>query len=626
MRRRLWAGAALLAAATAAALAGVTTEPKLDDGLIVHEWGTFLGMGGSDGVTLDGMYHEEHALPAFVHARGRDQLRLPTAILKGETPVIYFYTNKAQKVRVEVRFPQGIWTQWYPQAQVLSPALSQLADATQARHGRILWCAEIIPEALFRKDPRATFVQPDLFSGRLANPLLGPTEPPPVAVDALWKYARQVDAAIVRTPDQTRPESPGEIERFLFYRGLGQAPLPLTFSADEGGTLQSSAGDRHGARHVFVVRVENGRGAFTYREQIQPGERLTGLIPDLAQSAEPVDRLADSLAHAMAARLEDCGLYTKEARAMVNTWKTSYFRSDGVRALVVMPQAWTDEFIPITVTPKPRELTRVMVGRLELLTPERERLAEAAIRDLGADDSSRRQEAFAYLRDQGRYVEPVIRRVLATTADPAQRNRCRQLLATDFVTDLRSSAHAASDGRSVGDDPVYLRAQLAAVLKSIGLSDEANAEGQATLEALRKRPVPKMDHDDSRPYLRAFARATEATGDDLAATGWYERFIRFGSQVGQKRNCVACHQDAGPQNLDWFRDWWAGDRYAALVRRTGRLEPTISTQETNLIFHPEDTATRMMLAYLYQQKGDSQAARAIWTLVRLEDGRVASQP
>ena len=40
---------------------------------VVHEWGTFLAMGGSDGVALDGMYHEEHGLPSFVHARGRDQ-------------------------------------------------------------------------------------------------------------------------------------------------------------------------------------------------------------------------------------------------------------------------------------------------------------------------------------------------------------------------------------------------------------------------------------------------------------------------------------------------------------------------------------------------------------------------
>src|SRR3982750_1218206 len=90
----------------AAILCGATpAEP----GLVVHEWGTFLAMNGSDGVTLDGMYHEEHALPAFVHARSRDQLRLPSVLLKGETPVIYFYTQHKQEVLLNVSFPRGLW-------------------------------------------------------------------------------------------------------------------------------------------------------------------------------------------------------------------------------------------------------------------------------------------------------------------------------------------------------------------------------------------------------------------------------------------------------------------------------------------------------------------------------------
>ena len=93
---------------------------KVSD-LVVHEWGTFLGMSGADGTALEGMYHEEHALPAFVHSRSRDQLRLPTMLLKGETPVIYFYTKDKQNVTVGVHFPRGTWTQWYPQAAEVFP-------------------------------------------------------------------------------------------------------------------------------------------------------------------------------------------------------------------------------------------------------------------------------------------------------------------------------------------------------------------------------------------------------------------------------------------------------------------------------------------------------------------------
>src|SRR5262249_35027071 len=72
----------LVIVASSVAVGASTSGSKL----VVHEWGTFLAMNGSDGVTLDGMYHEEHALPAFVHARGRGELRLRTSNLKGETP------------------------------------------------------------------------------------------------------------------------------------------------------------------------------------------------------------------------------------------------------------------------------------------------------------------------------------------------------------------------------------------------------------------------------------------------------------------------------------------------------------------------------------------------------------
>src|SRR5262245_8072630 len=122
-----------------AALAGGPSPAASNGDLVVHEWGTFLAMNGSDGITLDGMYHEEHALPAFVHSRGRDQLRISSVRLKGETPVIYFYTKQPQDIEVSVRFPQGIWTQWYPQAGIMGPQLSEATSGSALRNGHIHW-------------------------------------------------------------------------------------------------------------------------------------------------------------------------------------------------------------------------------------------------------------------------------------------------------------------------------------------------------------------------------------------------------------------------------------------------------------------------------------------------------
>ena len=59
--RKILAAGSLVAIAAGTLAAGADASRT---GLVVHEWGTFLAMNGSDGVTLDGMYHEEHALPA----------------------------------------------------------------------------------------------------------------------------------------------------------------------------------------------------------------------------------------------------------------------------------------------------------------------------------------------------------------------------------------------------------------------------------------------------------------------------------------------------------------------------------------------------------------------------------
>src|SRR4029077_19842287 len=62
------------------------------------------------------------------------------------------------------------------------------------------------------------------------------------------------------------------------------------------------------------------------------------------------------------------GLYPREAGAMVNTWKDSWFDEEGLRVLYVLPRSWTDATLPITFVPDPRDLVRVMVARAEIIS------------------------------------------------------------------------------------------------------------------------------------------------------------------------------------------------------------------------------------------------------------------
>lgn len=564
--------------------------PASDKGLVVHEWGTFLAMNGSDGVTLDGMYHEEHALPGFVHARRTSELRLPGSNLKGETPVIYFYTNTPTRVNVQVGFPSGVWTQWYPQASYVGPTLVQTGSLMNPRNGRIGWMVDVIPPSMPHKTPPAT-------------------DP-----DALWKHTRDVDAAFVSPVGSgSVSDTSSESERFIFYRGLGDARLPLTVSATGGARLTCGAG-LTSVKHVYVLRVENGQGVYRYLPSLECDKSMSDVVPTMTKGLA-VSRFADTLADDMAARLVDSGLYAKEARAMVNTWRTSYFTSDGVRVLFVLPQSWTDKFIPMTITPAPAELVRVMVGRIELLTASREYEAEAAISNLASPDSRVRESAFAFLREQGRYVEPIIRRTLQTTKDERVRVMSRRLLTTDFVTDLRSAINDAADGSVVPQATAFTRAQLASLLREVGLENEARAEGELALAALAEMPRPKMTDHASRNTYRAWARASEGVGKDADALQWYGEFVEFGSTFN---TCSGCHSLAGPRDNSFFRDWWAGRRFGELAVRTGEAHAMIDADERRLKEKKSDLLSLIRLAYLYEARGDSARAAQLWTQV---DGR-----
>ena len=113
---------------------------------------------------------------------------------------------------------------------------------------------------------------------------------------------------------------------------------------------------------------------------------------------------------------------------MVKTWKSSWFREEGTRVLYSLPQAETDSLLPLHLQPQPRELVRVMVGRLETLTPEQERRIEALVSRLGADDPAVRDQTSAEIKRLGRFAEPALTRIVASSTDPEAQTKAQALL------------------------------------------------------------------------------------------------------------------------------------------------------------------------------------------------------
>lgn len=378
-------------------------------------------MADSDGIVIDGMYHEEHALPAFVHHRTEDTTFSRIATLKGETPVIYFYTDQPRRVRVSVDFPTGIWTHWFPAAVRAGRYAGNASAENPLTNGHLGWVANLTPPS--------------------PNDRLPPTQP-----GALWNFARQVpDAATVRMTADTvlladnkvgpmtprRVPGSGETERFLFYRGLGKANLPVRFLPEEnGGQLTCS----EPVRHILVVEVKGGR--ITCREF--PTLALGQTLSKVTQQMRPTS--AEALARRMSQNLQQAGLFPAEARALVNTWKSSYFGSDGVRVLFLLPQTWTERFLPMRIAPSPDRLVRVMVGRIEGLTRTREQTVADAVRQFPHEP----ERSFATLEAQGRYLEPILNRLVRTPSSPEVGEIAARLLQTDYVRSAEPQSGSAA--------------------------------------------------------------------------------------------------------------------------------------------------------------------------------------
>ncbi len=420
MRRLPFAFAALAGLLGLVALSfcpPVRGEPDKDAGhLTVHEWGTFLSVQGSDGATMGGMVESEEQLPRFVRERSLGGYSRASLYQKMETPVTYFYTDRPTEVSVQVTMPRGLLTHWFPTAHAFGPPTQNTLDTSAGSF--IDWGQLIVTP-----DPNK---QPDLLGG--SHGTRGWPELYGVAENDTWRFARDTDSALVKF----KRGSQDRYEKFLFYRGLGSFELPLEVrSSGSDGDLKLTLRNRAGEtlRGVFGIWVKNGTIRYGAMDDLK-GEAVRDV--DVGSTLTNHYHLKDGVAKVkedVAASLVKAGLYPKEAQAMVNTWERSYFQNDGLRVLYILPRNDVDRQIPIQITPKPEELVRVMVGRIEVLTPDSEKRIEAALAKMSAEDVTAYNAAMAELDRLGRLKEPVLRRIAVLTRSPEVKERAETLIA-----------------------------------------------------------------------------------------------------------------------------------------------------------------------------------------------------
>jgi hypothetical protein len=381
-----------------AAMAPLCAAPA-DPGYTAHEWGTFTSVQGADGVQMDWNPLTVSELPPFVYELNRVRGKNAPALLlaktgmvckqRMETPVIYFYSDRERTLDVAVDFPQGTITEWYP--------LESAADLSIRRPGQ----PQPKRPALEWKNLRVL--------------------PPDATVDGLptensgshYYAARETDASLVSV---TTSDKKSEIEKFLFYRGTGNfaAPLTVTLEDKSRDVLQLTNTGAEPLSAVFVLEVRGNEGRVFGAGNLAPGAYRK--LPLLRREAfRPLEQIRARLGGDMRAALVAAGLYEREAAAMVNTWEASWFAEQGTRVLYILPRAWTDRVLPLTIQPAPAEVARVMVGRAEVITPAMEQTLLKQVERYIAASESERPAVVADTRalGYGRFMEPTLRRLFA---------------------------------------------------------------------------------------------------------------------------------------------------------------------------------------------------------------------
>jgi len=426
-RQRIRIVASVGLTATALALVAFSASEGKSN-YVAHEWGTFTSVQGSDGVLLDWRPLETSQLPSFVYDWNKPGLNrlaggftkvVLTSLQRMETPVIYFYANEEQTVDVSVQFPRGRITEWYPQVDQIGPARvipGQVVTTLDAGIHKLGVKPEFTFTSLLRqhvaKDSRIVWTGVRILPTEQHTNITSL-----VLLDISGSHyfaARETDSAFVRVNSLSQTNPLPEYDKFLFYRGVGSfaTPLHVTMTSDHSLTLTNTGGEA--LSHLFVLRLHDGQGQFIHLEELgRDSEQTVKLDGKDRSQAEVFTGLEQEIVAALTAE----GLYPREATAMVNTWKDSWFAEDGVRVLYVLPRAWTDRTLPMQLTPQPQELVRVMVGRAELITPSTEKLLCESLADASRGDVPARELALSELKKLGRFAEASLRRVTNTAAN-----------------------------------------------------------------------------------------------------------------------------------------------------------------------------------------------------------------
>lgn len=367
-------------------LAGDARSPEIT----MHEWGTFTTVAGTDGRAINWLpLGGPSDLPCFVKhvnanfiakvapgAQAGAQISFEAvrsslqAKVRMETPVIYFYSPTQFDATVAVSFNRGIITEFYPTpTQPALPIYANTLNDPNFSH-TLEWKVRVSPD-----------IAPLYPNG---------------GGQSHYYAARETDATPLKVGVET--------EKFIFYRGIANFDVPIQTKLLPNGDVEVWNLAIEGALPA-VILFESRNGRMGYRVGGELSKSVTLAPPALTSDIASIRR-------ELTKELERAGLFPKEAQAMVETWRDSWFE-EGARVFYILPTASVSAILPLRILPSPNRVTRVFVGRQELIDDA----------SMSAVKTALEQNDTAMLDRYGRFLMPITDRLLATNQDPAIRDR-----------------------------------------------------------------------------------------------------------------------------------------------------------------------------------------------------------
>ena len=139
------------------------------------------------------------------------------------------------------------------------------------------------------------------------------------------------------TPVRVKAPAGDQDEKFLFYRGVSSAAMPLAARLTADGKVLL---ENRGTDEISGVMLIESRGG-------KLGYRLAGPVRDPTLVVPPpLTAAGDSMLRDLESLLIARGLYLDEARAMIATWRNSWFE-EGSRILYILPARAVSAVLPL---------------------------------------------------------------------------------------------------------------------------------------------------------------------------------------------------------------------------------------------------------------------------------------